>query len=170
MACSENSESGTQAGACCGGCGCGPQSPPWLAALLDPALAGLMVRRFWTRILRGAGAGLLAGAALALFGETVLGPLGPLLSGPWLRFHGAAVLPALMAAGLLLALHPGTRGRRTAWAAALLALGGLANGFLDLGSASFTEGGWVHGIVLVLAGLPLAWLAQGAGAALARRR
>lgn len=138
--------------------------------MADPALAGLMVRKFGRSILRGAVAGLLAGSVLLAFGETVLGPLGPALAGPWLRFHGAALLPAFLAAGILLAVHPGAWGKRSAWAAAILALGGWANGGLDLGSAFFAEAGWIHGPVAAAAGLPLIWLAHRACAALPGRR
>lgn len=179
MACCSEPGTETKGG---GGC-CGGQRPfPWLSALRDPVMLGLFFRRFWRELLLGLLCGGVTGLA-ALFFSDALGPLGPLLGGPWLHFHAGAVLPAAILAGLVLAVGSGNgakdRFALSGWALAILVLGGIANGFLELGEAGhpsgllaafFQEGGYASALVLGLLGLPASWLAWGAVARAKRPR
>jgi len=179
MACCSNPGSETKGGGSC----CGGQRPfPWLSAICDPKITRLFLLRYWRELLLGAAAGGLTGWAALAFGEG-LGALGPLLRGPWLHFHPAAVLAAAIPAGLILALTMawnGARGWRAAsgWALAFTALGGIGNGFLELGEAQpggilaafFREGGPYSVLGFVLLGLPTLWLVWGVLAAAFRVR
>lgn len=143
--CSESG--GKKAG---GGC-CGDRPFPWFSALTDPTVARLFFRRFWRELLIGAGAGCLASLALLGAGDGLLGGLGVALRGPMLHFHAAAVLPAALLGGLLLALGLAGKGGRIGvpvWVVVIALLGGVGNGLLEVGdpgrgwlSAFLEEGG-----------------------------
>ena len=171
--CSDPGPESKSGGSCCGG-----QRPfPWLSAICDPSIGRMFLLRYRREIMLGLAAGGLTGWAALAFGAA-LGALGPLLGGPWLHFHPAAVLPAAILAGLVLALSiawSGPRGWRAASfrALAAAALGGAANGFLELGEAQpggilasfLREGGLYSVLAFSLLGLPALWLAWGVLAA-----
>ena len=157
MACNSDSKS-AEAGGCCGGCA--PKPFPWFSALCDPAFQKLFLARYWRDALIGLAAGGLGALALLAPGEALAG-LGPLLGGPWLHLRTVAVLPAAILAGLFLALGATGEARRTALALrmlACLALGGVANGMLELGGSFLAEGGWAYPLAFGLLGLPATWL------------
>lgn len=164
MACRSDSE--TQG--CCGGCG---QRPfPWSSALRDPAFLRLWLRRYRGALARGAGSGLATGLALLALGDW-LGALGPMLGGPWLHPHPAALLPGALLAGLLLALgREGHRGRlaQVLRPALVLALAGAGNGLLATGGGpeAWAAAG-SHAFAFLILGLPLLALATWALSSLA---
>jgi len=133
-------------GSCCGQ----PQALPWFSALCDPVFRRRFLVRYWRELLAGTLAGGLAGYAALAHGDGI-GALGPLLGGPWFHLHAAAVLPATLAGGLVLALAP------RPWLAAslrvlvCLALGGGLNAYL--------EGSWLSLPAFGVLGLPVLWLA-----------
>lgn len=137
---------------CSGGCGCSaPSGNPWMGALLDPGLRRKVLRRFRRELLLGTTAGLAFAGLLLLLGDR-LGPLGPALGGPWLRFHAAALAPAAMAAGTAVALRTGRALPGTLLASGLcLALGGALNGLLEAAEAMPAHAG-----AFLVLGLPLA--------------
>ncbi|GEM_PF-6596328 len=148
-----------------GGC-CGGNRPfPWFSALTDPVIARMFLARYGRDLL----AGLLAGASVswaALAAGDALGGLGTLLRGSWMHFHAAAVIPtALLGAIVQLLGRAGDdlKGWLApwGWVLALLALGGIGNGLLDLGDASggllagfFQGGAWVSVPAFMALGLP----------------
>lgn len=156
--------------ACCsepGGCG-GDRPFPWFSALRDPAMRRLFLVRFRRELLLGLGAGCLTGTVALAAGEGLVGGLGTLVGGPWLHFHAAAVLPAALLGGVVLALTlsggvAGHWGPASCRVLACALLGGAANGFLELGdaggSAFFQGGGLVSLLGFGLLGLPALWLA-----------
>jgi hypothetical protein len=157
MACCSEPKSGTKGGGCCGGA----QPFPWFSALCDPAMGKLFLLHYWRGLLLGVAAGVLAGAAVLAAGEA-LGGLGPVLGGPWFHVHAAAILPATLAGGLVLALAgPGRGLKASAWVLGALVLGGLGNGFLETGGtlAAFLEGAWIGPLLFNALGLPALWLA-----------
>jgi len=166
MPCATDPKQATRpAGSCCGGC----QPFPWFSVVCDPAMARLFLLRYRSELAMGLGVGVLPGLAVLVRGEG-LGGLGPMLGGPWLHFHGAAVLPATLLGGLALGLGQALKGSRgwagtSAWVAACLASGGAVNALLERGDAPLAacvrEGGLVHPLVFVLLGLPCLWLAWG---------
>ena len=162
MPCATDPKQATRAaGSCCGGC----QPFPWFSVVSDPAIARLFFLRYRSDLARGLGVGVLTGLAVLGLGEG-LGGLGPLLGGPWLHFHGAALLSAAILGGLALALgralEAGWAGT-SAWVAVCLAAGGVTNALLEWGdtplAAYVREGGLVHPLVFVLLGLTCLWLA-----------
>jgi len=159
MACKPESKSAEAAGGCCGG-GCGAPKPfPWFSALCDPTFQKLFLARYGRHLLTGLAAGGLGALALLAPGEA-LARLGPLLGGPWLHLRAAAVVPATLLAGLFLALGATGPSRRTTLALRMLvclALGGIANGLLELDGAFLSEGGWAYPLAFGLLGLPATW-------------
>jgi hypothetical protein len=140
----------------------------------DPAIGRLFLLRYRRELLLGAATGCLTSGAVLALGEG-LGGLGPLLGGPWIHFHAAAILPASILAGLILALSVawnGAKGWRSASGRVLACavLGGVANGFLELGEASrpggilgafCQEGGLYSVLAFGVLSLPATWLAWG---------
>jgi hypothetical protein len=162
MACCDPTQSKSRGGSC----GCGDRPFPWFSAVTDPAIRRLFLRRYRTDLAFGAGAGAVVGLGVLGWSES-FGALGPLLGGPWLRLRLVPALPAALLAGMALALTLAVRGVRgwrlaSGWMLVFLALGGLANGFLELeeGSAGFLRGGgWVSLLAYLVLGLPALWLA-----------
>ena len=123
----------------------------------------LFLRRYGRELLAGASAGALASLAALTQGDA-LGALGPVFGGPWLHFHPQAVLPAALPAGVILALG-GRRPATAGWVLVCLALGGLINGLLEIGSAPlgtyFQAGGGASLLAFGCLGLPALGLAWG---------
>ena len=178
MSCCSDPKSEAKGGGSC----CGSRPFPWLSAICDPAIGRMFLLRYWRELLAGLGAGCLTGAAALALADG-MGGLGPLLGGPWLHFHALAILPAANPAGLILALTVawnGARGWRaaSAWVLVCAALGGAANGLLELGVAQpggllasfMREGGLYSMLAFALLGLPAIWLAWGILAATFRVR
>lgn len=161
MSCSSESKTGAKgSGGCCGGC----QPFPWFSVLTDPAIARLFLLRYRRELLLGLAAGCLSGLAILGWGDALSG-LGPLLHGPWLHWHAAAILPTTLLSGLLLALGVSPQNLR-GWASSTLrvlgcaVLGGIANGLLEVPLGAFLpEGALAYGPAAVFLCVPAAWLA-----------
>ena len=162
MACCSEPKAGKKGGgSCCGG----TQPFPWLSVLSDPAIGRMFLNRYWRELLLGLGTGCLTGLAELGFSGP-LGALGPLVHGPWLQFHAGVVLPAGILCGLVLALSASEAPRSwiaiSGWLFGLAALGGAANGLLELGGDFLKEGGLAYPLICGLLGLSATWVAWGA--------